>query len=103
MPFFFSFVNCSHGPLNTLQTLPENKPFVLYIVRRFGCPLCRKYAKSISSVQPEIEKLGASMVAYGHEQTGMEEFVQEKFWAGDLYVDESLSLHKVRHMHYTPK
>lgn len=49
---------------------------------------CRLGAVKLSLLRPSLEANGVKMVAVGLEQLGAEEFVEQKFFDGDVYVDE---------------
>lgn len=49
--------------------------------------LCRDYAILLSEIKPELDTMGVSMVALGHEMLGLGEFYTGNYWKGDLFVD----------------
>lgn len=50
--------------------------------------MCRLGAVKLSLLRPALEANGVKMVAVGLEQLGAEEFVEQKFFDGDVFVDE---------------
>jgi len=66
----------------------------IYILRRFGCPLCRGWAHTFSPYLPLLEKLDVNVVAIGPEALGVEAWTignplpkERPFWQGSLAVD----------------
>lgn len=79
------------GPLSELWS---ERPVILHLIRRFGCPLCREYAADLSSLAAEAEAMGVSLVAIGSQQTGWKEFVDGRFFRGAVYVDPDTAVFK---------
>ncbi|KAJ1658758.1 hypothetical protein IWQ61_002050 [Dispira simplex] len=78
----------------TSDSLWQNKPALLFIVRRPGCVFCREEALSLAQHRTTIEnQWGLQMVAIVHEELGALEFQQE-FWKGPLYLDADKSMFK---------
>merc|ERR1711959_106246 len=77
--------------------LSKDKPILVWVMRRFGCPLCRGIAVKLrDQVQPTLEAKGVQMIAVGLEMLGLEEFQKGKFWTGDLVVEKpEQELHKL--------
>lgn len=50
--------------------------------------MCRMGAKELSAIKPQLDANNVRLVGVGVEELGVEEFVQGKFWAGELYIDE---------------
>lgn len=86
------------APLGVLNTkgedvklgsvLSNDKPVLLWVMRRFGCPLCRGYAVELrDKVQKKADEKGVQMVALGLEMIGLEDFQKEKFWPGDIVIE----------------
>ncbi|XP_035696379.1 prostamide/prostaglandin F synthase-like [Branchiostoma floridae] len=85
--------------VKTGQTVPlgslwESRACVLLFLRRFGCQVCRWTASELSKLKPQLDAANVSLVGVGPEEVGVEEFVQGKFFAGDLYVDETKQCYK---------
>ncbi len=79
------------------DALSKDKPILVWVMRRFGCPLCRGIAVKLrDQVQPTLEAKGVQMIAVGLEMLGLEEFQKGKFWTGDLVVEKpEQELHKL--------
>eukprot|EP00747_Dinoflagellata_sp_TGD_P193352 gnl/TRDRNA2_/TRDRNA2_59394_c0_seq1.p2 gnl/TRDRNA2_/TRDRNA2_59394_c0~~gnl/TRDRNA2_/TRDRNA2_59394_c0_seq1.p2 ORF type:complete len:153 (+),score=32.13 gnl/TRDRNA2_/TRDRNA2_59394_c0_seq1:247-705(+) len=45
------------------------------------------HAQEISSLKPKLDELGARLVLIGYEEEGAQEFIDGKFWDGDLLID----------------
>ncbi|CAG8464735.1 9161_t:CDS:2 [Scutellospora calospora] len=75
------------------NTLWQDSPALVLVVRRPGCQLCREEALRISSYRDLIsDKLGVKMVAIVHENLDneVEEF-NKGYWNGLLYFDKEKS------------
>ncbi|KAI9559979.1 hypothetical protein GHT06_013987 [Daphnia sinensis] len=49
---------------------------------------CRLAAQELSLLSPRLSQENVRLVGIGLEELGVEEFVEKKFWAGELYIDE---------------
>jgi len=49
---------------------------------------CRLAAQEYSLIAPVLSQANVRLVGVGLEPLGVEEFVEQKFWAGELYIDE---------------
>jgi len=49
--------------------------------------LCRLGAKELSSLRAQLDAHNVRLVGVGLEEFGVEEFVEGKFWDGELYID----------------
>lgn len=70
-----------------LETLWAENTVVITFLRRFGCLFCRQAAKELSTLTPILAAHNVKNVGVGLEELGLEEFVEGKFFNGDLYVD----------------
>ena len=55
------------GPWPARDTMPaawlwRERPCVIYVIRRMGCPLCRKFAAALVSMRRQFETAGAQLV-----------------------------------------
>jgi len=66
---------------------------VVFFMRRFGCVLCRHTAFKLSKLAPQLAEHNVRLVAIGPEPLGYEEFKEGKFFAGEVYIDESKKLY----------
>eukprot|EP01121_Diplochlamys_sp_Union-15-3_P021974 TRINITY_DN920_c0_g1_i1.p1 TRINITY_DN920_c0_g1~~TRINITY_DN920_c0_g1_i1.p1 ORF type:complete len:183 (+),score=34.29 TRINITY_DN920_c0_g1_i1:162-710(+) len=51
-------------------------------------------AKHLSDLKPQFDKLGVKLVAIGVESFGMAQFIEGKYWLGDLYIDQNKQCYK---------
>jgi prostamide/prostaglandin F2alpha synthase len=49
---------------------------------------CRLAAQELSLLAPTLSNANVRLVGVGLEPLGVEEFVERKFWDGELYIDE---------------
>lgn len=59
---------------------------VIMVVRRPGWRLCREEALELSSLRPELDQKGVSLVGVVHEERGAKEF--QPYLNSPLYLDE---------------
>ncbi|CAK8690679.1 unnamed protein product [Clavelina lepadiformis] len=78
----------------TVQSLWENNDVVIYFLRRFGCPVCRWISHNLSQIKPVLDENNVKLVGIGPETNGSKEFVDQKIFAGDIYVDEKKQCYK---------
>jgi len=50
---------------------------------------CRLAAQELSLLAPRLSQENVRLVGVGLEPLGVEEFVERKFWLGELYIDEN--------------
>ena len=76
--YFFDdfFQKIALGSLWTDQTC------VVFFMRRFGWMFCRLAAQEISLLSPVLSQANVKLIGVGLEPLGVEEFVEQKFWAG---------------------
>lgn len=80
-------------PLSSLWS--DNKPVLIYAVRRPGCLLCRDNAASIWAKNDEFEKVGVKVVAVVHQALQAEiSAFQPQYWGGPLYLDADKALYR---------
>lgn len=48
---------------------------------------CRVAAKELSLLAPQLSQSGVRLIGIGLEELGVEEFIQGKFFDGELYID----------------
>ncbi|UJR08107.1 hypothetical protein I4U23_012384 [Adineta vaga] len=84
-----------------IRSLYSNQPIVLIFLRRFGCQLCRSYALKLSKeLHPILQKNNIGFVGIGLERFGLEEFQKEKYFSGDLYVDQGKKAYQILGLPY---
>ena len=77
------------------------QPAFVHLMRRFGCRLCRGSAMELSRALPHLKAKGVRCIAVGLEQLGVDEFVEGKFWDGELYIDEGKKAYKALQLQST--
>ncbi|XP_053724958.1 prostamide/prostaglandin F synthase isoform X1 [Synchiropus splendidus] len=77
-----------------LGSLWQDRPVVLFFLRRFGCQVCRWMASEVSKLEPDLRANGVSLVGIGPEEFGMKEFKDGGFFKGSIYVDEHKKCYK---------
>lgn len=87
-------VEAVDGTKIQVQTFWSKGPVVLYFIRRFGCILCRHNAAILSRCKTALEAKGIRFIAVGPEHEGMEEFVAEGYFAGEVYADPNRACYK---------
>ncbi|XP_046547532.1 prostamide/prostaglandin F synthase-like, partial [Haliotis rubra] len=50
-------------------------------------PFCRLGARQLSTLKPQLDANNVRLIAIGLEEIGVEEFVEGKFFNGELYID----------------
>lgn len=83
-----------NGELVTMKSLWENQDCVIVFLRRFGWQFCRLAAKQLSDIKPQLDAHNVRLVGIGVEELGVEDFVNGKFFAGDLFVDVEKKCYK---------
>jgi len=79
----------------TLESLWKEKCTVIYLVRRFGCWLCRDAAQELFYKLTDEFKSNLNLVAIGSETLGYEEFVKANYFKnGNVFVDETQTIQK---------
>ncbi|XP_013178433.1 PREDICTED: prostamide/prostaglandin F synthase-like isoform X1 [Papilio xuthus] len=77
-----------------LKTFWQDQDAVVIFFRRWGCMLCRLWAKELSEIAPVLKKNNIKLVGIGVENAGSKEFLEGKFFDGELYhVDDISTYH----------
>lgn len=74
-------------------------PCLIYLLRRFGCQICRWQAKAFSELAPQLKERNVRMIAIGPERLGWEEFVQGHFWDGGTNRHERITKYSISNFH----
>ncbi|GBL76208.1 Prostamide/prostaglandin F synthase [Araneus ventricosus] len=82
------------GDMVTMKSLWENQDCVITFFRRFGCQFCRLAAKQLSEIKPKLDEHNVRLVGIGVEEIGVKEFIDGKFFAGDLFIDVEKKCYK---------
>jgi hypothetical protein len=74
----------------------KNQPILLVFLRRWGCPLCRGYAKDLNiNIVPLLRANNVGVEAVGVEWLGIEEFQALNVFPNEqLYVDDGKKAYK---------
>ncbi|XP_049631353.1 prostamide/prostaglandin F synthase [Suncus etruscus] len=82
------------GEAVELRSLWQEQPCVVAGLRRFGCVVCRWIARDLSSLGPRLQQHGVRLVGVGPEAVGLREFLDGRYFAGELYLDETKRFYK---------
>nr|CAD7437642.1 unnamed protein product [Timema bartmani] len=77
----------STNEMTKIEDVWKDKNTVIIFFRRWGCLLCRVWAKELNEIAPILKENNVNLVGVGVDDTGLEEFKEGKYFAGDLYVD----------------
>ena len=82
-------------PFSSLYTTPSPQPAVTIFLRRWGCTLCRGYAKKLTdTLLPSLTHNGVRLVAIGFNTAGEEQWMNDQFFpSNQLYIDEGRKLY----------
>jgi len=83
---------CIEGPWPSTESvfaedLWRDKPVVIVVVRRLGCPFCRMPMKKLVEMKPEFDKIGVQLVAIASQPIGALEFKRDVWGSCPLYID----------------
>ncbi|KAM5141055.1 peroxiredoxin-like 2A [Mantella aurantiaca] len=70
------------------KELWERNGAVIMAVRRPGCFLCREEAAGLSSLKPDLDKLGIPLYAVVKEKIGTEVEDFEPYFKGEIFLDD---------------
>jgi peroxiredoxin len=65
----------------------KNRPVVVLVVRRMGCPLCRAVFAEVSRRRAEFDALGVGLVAISQQDIGAKDFLDAVWSNLPLYID----------------
>ena len=68
-------------------SLWANRTVVFYVMRRAGCPLCRKFGVELMNRESEFDKAGASLVVVVSQDVGQQAFALTAWKNGEVYID----------------
>ena len=57
---------------------------------------CLTSLLNYSKLKPELDAHGVDLAAVGFDDNGVDDFIDGKFFAGDLYLDKDRSCYKAR-------
>ncbi|XP_052747888.1 prostamide/prostaglandin F synthase-like [Galleria mellonella] len=82
------------GESTELRSFWQDQNVVIIFFRRWGCLLCRLWARELAEIAPVLQNNNIKLVGVGVEEVGSKEFVDKKFFDGDLYYVENLSTYQ---------
>lgn len=85
------------SPLFSASGLWKDKPCVVIVIRRPGCPFCREEVAEYNKSKPLIDRMGIDSAAIILEHLGGKEFQEKFFPNGKVYVDEKRDFYKALH------
>ncbi|XP_023943613.1 prostamide/prostaglandin F synthase isoform X1 [Bicyclus anynana] len=77
-----------------LKSFWQEQNVAIIFFRRWGCMFCRLWAKELGEITPILRKNNIRLVGIGLEGTGSKEFVDGKYFDGDLYYVEDRSIYQ---------
>ncbi|KAL0810354.1 hypothetical protein ABMA28_010503 [Loxostege sticticalis] len=83
-----------NGEVKELGSFWKDQNAAIIFFRRWGCIACRLWATELSEIAPVLAKHNIKLVGIGVEKYNSEEFVQRKFFAGDLYYVENVATYR---------
>ncbi|KNE60458.1 hypothetical protein AMAG_05845 [Allomyces macrogynus ATCC 38327] len=76
------------------QTLWQDRPTMIVLIRRPGCLLCREEAFNLANQRDHLQKeLGIRMVAVVNQSFGAQDFA-DNYWKGTCFFDKELGFFK---------
>ncbi|CAN7987053.1 unnamed protein product [Ixodes pacificus] len=90
-----------------LESLWRDQRCVVMFFRRFACPYCRLDAVRLSKLKPQLDQANVRLVGIGHEKAGLDDFLKQEFFKGELYIDVEKNAYKALQFkrygpHHTP-
>lgn len=85
----------SSGEAVELKSFWEDQNVAIIFFRRWGCMLCRLWAKELTEISPILKKHNIKLVGVGVEEIGSKEFADGKYFDGDLYYVEDISTYRL--------
>jgi len=72
-----------------LKSLWEDQTALIIIFRRWGCLLCRVWAKQISDLYPSLKENNIRLIGIGVDEVGLENFIEGKYFPGGKLIGNS--------------
>ncbi|XP_034837635.1 prostamide/prostaglandin F synthase-like isoform X1 [Maniola hyperantus] len=82
------------GEVVELKSFWQDQDVAIIFFRRWGCIFCRLWAKELGEIASILKKNNVRLVGIGLETAGSKEFIDGKFFDGDLYYVEDLSTYQ---------
>ncbi|XP_073966027.1 prostamide/prostaglandin F synthase-like isoform X1 [Choristoneura fumiferana] len=83
-----------NGESLELKSLWQDQNVLVIFFRRWGCMLCRLWAKELGEIAPVLKKHNIKLVGVGVEDAGSKEFVDGKYFDGELFYVEDLATYQ---------
>ncbi|RVE49907.1 hypothetical protein evm_005375 [Chilo suppressalis] len=77
-----------------LKSFWEDQNVAIIFLRRWGCTLARLWAKELGEIAPILQKHNVKLIGIGVEEAGSKEFVDAKYFDGELYYVDNLSTYQ---------
>ncbi|GBL76212.1 Prostamide/prostaglandin F synthase [Araneus ventricosus] len=75
--------------MNEAEVIAENQ-----VKSAVSGDFCRLAAKQLSEIKPKLDEHNVRLVGIGVEELGVQEFIDGKFFAGDLFIDVEKKCYK---------
>nr|XP_032524591.1 prostamide/prostaglandin F synthase-like isoform X4 [Danaus plexippus plexippus] len=82
------------GETVEMQSFWKDQNVAIIFFRRWGCMFCRLWAKELGEIYPILKKNNIRLVGIGIEEAGSKEFVDGKYFNGDLFYAEDKSIYQ---------
>ncbi|CAG9572658.1 unnamed protein product [Danaus chrysippus] len=82
------------GEAVEMQSFWKDQNVAIIFFRRWGCMFCRLWAKELGEIYPILKKNNIRLVGIGIEEAGSKEFVDGKYFNGDLFYAEDKSIYQ---------
>ncbi|XP_045781129.1 prostamide/prostaglandin F synthase-like isoform X2 [Maniola jurtina] len=82
------------GEVVEMKSFWQDQDVAIIFFRRWGCIFCRLWAKELGEIAPILKKNNIKLVGIGLETAGSKEFIDGKFFDGDLYYVEDRSTYQ---------
>jgi hypothetical protein len=71
------------------DSLWRDSTALIYVLRRAGCPFCRKFAVELMKRKGDFESTGARLIVIVSQEQGAEAFSLVSWKGGEVYIDEA--------------
>lgn len=78
-----------------IKSFWQDQNVAIIFFRRWGCMFCRLWAKELGEIAPILKKNNIRLIGIGVEDAGSKEFIDGKFFDGDLYYVEDRSTYQM--------
>ncbi|XP_038217127.1 prostamide/prostaglandin F synthase-like [Zerene cesonia] len=77
-----------------LQKFWQDQNVAIIFFRRWGCMFCRLWAKELGDIATVLKNNNVRLVGVGVEETGSKDFIDGKYFDGELYYVEDRSTYQ---------